>query len=299
MNARYLAPVLLMVVPGVLAAQAAGTPAKAHICLAPSSVETASGTAAQAMQAVRETFSSFLTGPTLEVAPLQSRLPSQAKAEAKAANCPFVLLTTLMQVHKGGGGPNLFGRAGGGRRLGWRVGCRGARRLARRCRRRERSGWCRERRRAELWQQYAEQGRDDTVHASGERRRESSRGRDGQADRAVEWRGLADAFGGEGRDGRRDRGLGTGEVGRPTGIGASLGFLRGRSRPAPTWKCRRSVVITRSTRRVMTRPTREIIGRCGLPLRQRMISTRRTQALMRATAMHMITLAANQTTPSG
>jgi hypothetical protein len=66
------------------------------------------------MQAVRETFSSFLTGPTLEVAPLESRLPSQAKAEAKAANCPFVLLTTLKQVHKGGGGPSLLGRAAAG-----------------------------------------------------------------------------------------------------------------------------------------------------------------------------------------
>jgi hypothetical protein len=114
MNARYLAPVLFIVMPGALAAQAGGTPAKAHICLAPSSVETASGTAAQAMQAVRETFSSFLTGPTLEVAALQSRLPSQAKAEAKAANCPFVLLTTLKQVHKGGGGPSLLGRAAAG-----------------------------------------------------------------------------------------------------------------------------------------------------------------------------------------
>jgi hypothetical protein len=115
MNARYLAPVLLMVMPGALAAQAGGAPAKSHICLAPSSVETASGTAAQAMQAVRETFTSFLTGPTLEVAPLQSRLASQAKAEAKAANCAFVLLTTLKQVHKGGGGgPSLLSRAAAG-----------------------------------------------------------------------------------------------------------------------------------------------------------------------------------------
>jgi hypothetical protein len=114
MNARYLAPVLLMVMPAAVAAQAGGTAAKSHICLAPSSVETASGTAAQAMQAVREQFSSFLTGPTLEVAPLQSRLPSQAKAEAKAANCPYVLLTTLKQVHKGGGGPSLLSRAAAG-----------------------------------------------------------------------------------------------------------------------------------------------------------------------------------------
>jgi hypothetical protein len=114
MNARYLAPVLMMVMPAAVAAQAGGTTAKSHICLAPSSVETASGTAAQAMAAVRETFTSFLTGPTLEVAPLQSRLPSQAKAEAKAANCPYVLLTTLKQVHKGGGGPSLLSRAAAG-----------------------------------------------------------------------------------------------------------------------------------------------------------------------------------------
>jgi hypothetical protein len=114
MNARYLAPVMLIVMPAAVAAQAGGTAVKSHICLAPSSVETASGTAAQAMAAVRETFTSFLTGPTLEVAPLQSRLASQAKAEAKASNCPYVLLTTLKQVHKGGGGPSLLSRAAAG-----------------------------------------------------------------------------------------------------------------------------------------------------------------------------------------
>jgi hypothetical protein len=118
MHARYLAPVLLIIVPAVGGAQASGaaasTPGKSHICLAPASVETASGTAAQAMTAVKETFTSFLTGPTLEVAPLQSRLPSQAKAEAKAASCPYVLYTTLKQTHKGGGGPNLLGRAAAG-----------------------------------------------------------------------------------------------------------------------------------------------------------------------------------------
>src|ERR1700722_6829363 len=186
MRARYLAPVLLVVMPAVVAAQAAApapaaaTPGKSHICLAPSSVETASGTAAQAMSAVKETFTSFLTGPTLEVAALQSRLPSQAKAEAKAANCPYVLLTTLKQVHKGGGGPNLFGRAaagavsGGASAGGGLVGPPGgavaaaaraggggggwARGLPGWGRRRERHGGCREWRGVELREQHAEQG---------------------------------------------------------------------------------------------------------------------------------------------
>jgi hypothetical protein len=66
------------------------------------------------MGAVRTVFTSYLTGPTLEVAPLQSRLPAQARQEAKADNCPYVLFTTLKQVHKtSGGGSSLFSRAAG------------------------------------------------------------------------------------------------------------------------------------------------------------------------------------------
>jgi len=90
-------------------------PPKAHICMAPSSVETAGSTAADAIAAVRAQFTSYLTGPTLEVALLQSRLPDQARIEAKADNCPYVLFTTLKQVHKsGGGGGGLLGRVAGG-----------------------------------------------------------------------------------------------------------------------------------------------------------------------------------------
>lgn len=111
MTARYMTPILLALLSTSAAAQ--GTPAKAHICLAPTSVETASGTAATAMSAVRETFTSYLTGPTLEVAPLSSRLESQARQEAKAANCPYLLITTLKQEHKGGGS-GLLGRVASG-----------------------------------------------------------------------------------------------------------------------------------------------------------------------------------------
>ncbi len=65
------------------------------------------------MTAVRETFTSYLTGPSLEVAPLTARLPDQAREEAKAANCPFVLFTSVKQVHSSGGGGSLFGRVAG------------------------------------------------------------------------------------------------------------------------------------------------------------------------------------------
>jgi len=88
---------------------------KAHICMAPSSVETAGQSAADAIAAVQGQFASYLTGPTLEVAPLASRLPDQARIEAKGDNCPYVLFTTLKQVHKsGGGGGGLLGRVAGG-----------------------------------------------------------------------------------------------------------------------------------------------------------------------------------------
>lgn len=126
MKARYVTPFLLTVSSAAALAQASpaasaaatATPAaatatstKAHICLAPSSVETVGGTAADAITAVRETFTSYLTGPTLEVAPLTSRLPSQAREEAKSANCPYLLLTTVKQERKtSGGGPSLLSR---------------------------------------------------------------------------------------------------------------------------------------------------------------------------------------------
>ena len=84
MNIAFRTPLFLALVSASAAAQGApvqgapaqAAPVKAHICLAPTSVETSTGTAATAMSAVRETFTSFLTGPTLETAPLTSRLAS-------------------------------------------------------------------------------------------------------------------------------------------------------------------------------------------------------------------------------
>jgi hypothetical protein len=84
-----------------------------RICLAPAQVEGSTGNSQQAADAVRATFSSFLTGPSVSVTPLTSRLDSQAREEAHAAGCPHVLFTTLKLVHKTGGG-SMFGKVAAG-----------------------------------------------------------------------------------------------------------------------------------------------------------------------------------------
>jgi hypothetical protein len=79
-------------------------PDTTRICLAPAHVETAIGNASEAVNAVRETFTTFLTGPTLQVRPLNARLESQVHEEAKAAACPYLLLPTVKHVRKTSGG---------------------------------------------------------------------------------------------------------------------------------------------------------------------------------------------------
>ena len=75
-------------------------PAGARICLAPTKAEMVGGNAETAVTAVRETFTSFLTGPSLSVTPLTARLVSQAREEAKQANCPYVLITSIKHQRK-------------------------------------------------------------------------------------------------------------------------------------------------------------------------------------------------------
>jgi hypothetical protein len=104
-----------------LSAQA---PDSVRICLAPAAVEATSNTAA-AVDAVRESFTSFLTGPSIKAEPLKARLESQAREEAKQAGCPFILVTTLKLVSKRSGG-GLLGQiaAGAARQGAWEVGAR-------------------------------------------------------------------------------------------------------------------------------------------------------------------------------
>ena len=95
-----------------------------RICLAPAAIESSNNTAA-AVDAVRESFIGFLTGPSLKAHPLTARLESQAREEAKQASCPFILLTTLKLVSKRSGGSMLGQIATGAARQGaWEAGAR-------------------------------------------------------------------------------------------------------------------------------------------------------------------------------
>lgn len=94
------------------------SPSVTRICLAPASVEASSGTASSAIDAARESFTSFLTGPSLHAEALKSRLASQVKEEAKQAGCPYLLLTTIKHVQKRSGGGLLKRMAAGAAQLG-------------------------------------------------------------------------------------------------------------------------------------------------------------------------------------
>ena len=72
----------------------ASTHLSAPICLAPASAQFPGTDATSASNAVNELFKSYLTGPTLTVTPLTARLASQAREEARNANCKFVLFVT-------------------------------------------------------------------------------------------------------------------------------------------------------------------------------------------------------------
>jgi len=114
---------LFFVLPSRAAAQSDGapstTPAATRICLAPATVEAVPG-GFDPESAVRETFIGFLTGPSLAVTPLQARLVSQAREEAKLAGCPFLLFPTIKHERKTGGG-GLLGKvvAGGVQQGAW------------------------------------------------------------------------------------------------------------------------------------------------------------------------------------
>lgn len=83
-----------------------------RVCLAPPSAQVVTGNTDAATDAVRGTFASFLTGPSLAVKPLTSRLASQVREEAKSAECPYLLLTTFKQERTGG--HTVLGRAATG-----------------------------------------------------------------------------------------------------------------------------------------------------------------------------------------
>lgn len=83
----------------------------ARICLAPPTAQMASGSTTDAANAVKESFTAYLTGPTLTITPLAARLPSQAREEAKLSSCPYVLFTGLKHERKQGS--SMLGRMAG------------------------------------------------------------------------------------------------------------------------------------------------------------------------------------------
>lgn len=120
-RALLAASLFPMLVTGGLVAQEKDSVTR--ICLAPASVEASSGSASSAIDAVREAFTSYLTGPSLRAEALKARLASQVREEAKQAGCPYLLLTTIKHVQKRGGG-GLLGRiaAGAAQQGAWEAG---------------------------------------------------------------------------------------------------------------------------------------------------------------------------------
>jgi hypothetical protein len=111
---RLLACALPMLFAPDAGAQTDAAPARntTQICLAPAAVEAAP-TGVDPVAAVRDAFTSFLTGPTLAVQPLSARLQSQVRQEAKLNGCAFLLLPTIKHERKSGGS-GLLGKVAGG-----------------------------------------------------------------------------------------------------------------------------------------------------------------------------------------
>lgn len=61
------------------------------------------GNAADVAAALRELFSSYLSGPSMQIMPLDARLTSQAAEEARQKQCDRLLLATLTKKRSGGG----------------------------------------------------------------------------------------------------------------------------------------------------------------------------------------------------
>ena len=104
---------MLAAIVALVAAVPAPDPARAAvtICLAPASAQMATNNSADAVEAVRQTFTSFLSGPTISTTPLSARLAIQAREEAKQVGCQFVLYATVRHQRKAGSG--FMGRIAG------------------------------------------------------------------------------------------------------------------------------------------------------------------------------------------
>jgi hypothetical protein len=85
--------------------------APACVAIALPRVQGVEGDATEVASSVRELFRSFLTGPSLQVVPLEARLASLAIDEARAKSCGHVLTAAL--TRKRSSGSSLLGRVAG------------------------------------------------------------------------------------------------------------------------------------------------------------------------------------------
>lgn len=111
-NGRMAMALALLPMLGGARLAAQGHEPEHRICLAPTTVESAVGSAESLSDAVKATLVGLLTGPSISVAPLSARLESQAREEAKLAGCRHVLFTEARQQRKQGG--SLLGQVAGG-----------------------------------------------------------------------------------------------------------------------------------------------------------------------------------------
>lgn len=84
-------------------AQNAGATGGGEVCIAVVQplITGVEGQADSVATGVRSLFVSFLTGPSMKAVPLEARLASQAKEEARQKNCPRVLTVTMEEKHHG------------------------------------------------------------------------------------------------------------------------------------------------------------------------------------------------------
>ena len=106
----------------VLAAARLGVPVRASVDLGADkscvalmmpSLQGVPGNAEEAASGVRDLIAKYLTAPSLQVVPLESRLSSQAFAEAKEKGCEPILVTVLKRKSGGGGLTKALGQAAG------------------------------------------------------------------------------------------------------------------------------------------------------------------------------------------
>src|SRR5690242_3923057 len=106
---RILGTALLFGTGSLAVGQSAPGTAGVRICIAPAAIESAPS-AADAMTAIRDAFSTVLNGPGITAMPLQAKLQSLVRDEAKQSNCSFLVLPTFKHVHKTSGA-GLLGKA--------------------------------------------------------------------------------------------------------------------------------------------------------------------------------------------